>query len=201
MQTKGTAESHNDIVWSIDAFKDAPLQYAGMSILLLLRTFYGVFILQAGATKIINGWLTTDHLNQFFDRIILRFEPGSFYFSYLENFAIPLFLPIAWIVSVGQVVNGVGLSFGLAARFNALFTLFLFANFALGGMGRLQALPIYIPALLFFVFPTSQWWGLDRTLGQKYPNSLFFRWFVDPLDNVLSSIWLRLSPGVNEKSN
>ncbi len=192
-------DSHSDIVWSINAFKDAPLQYSGMTILLILRTLYGVFFIGSGVLKIYGGWLTTDHLLQFFLRKILEFEPGSLFVFYIEYFAIPLYVPIAWIVSVGQIVLGVGLLFGLAARLNALFALFQFANFAMGGMAFPQALPIYVLAVLFLVFPTSQWWGLDRTLGQKYPNSLFFRWFVDPLNNVLHYIWLRLAPDMNEK--
>jgi thiosulfate dehydrogenase [quinone] large subunit len=48
-------------------------------------------------------------------------------------------------------------------------------NFGLGGFYDASLIPLNLIALLFVVFPTGHWWGLDRRLHQRYPGNWLFK--------------------------
>lgn len=111
----------------------------------------------------------------FFTKRLAELPAGSFQANYLEHFAIPLAFPIAWIVTVGELLIGLSLIFGFAVRANALFALFLVLNFAAGGYYNLSLPPFMIFAVLMMMLPSGQWFGFDKQLHQKYPDSIWFK--------------------------
>ncbi|MCW8814803.1 MAG: DoxX family protein, partial [Chlorobium sp.] len=117
----------------------------------------------------------TDLMYGFFTKRLGELDPGSLQALYLQYFAIPLALPIAWIVTIGELIIGICLVLGLSVRINAAFALFLVLNFAAGGYYNLTLPPFMIYAVLMMLLPSGQWLGLDRTLHNKYPDSLWFR--------------------------
>jgi thiosulfate dehydrogenase [quinone] large subunit len=84
-------------------------------------------------------------------------------------------MPIAWIVTIGELIIGVALLLGVTTRINAAFGLFMLLNFAAGGYYNEIIPPLVTISILLIVLPTGHWLGLDRSLNRKYPESLWFR--------------------------
>ena len=114
-------------------------------------------------------------MHQYFTQRFSELDPGSFQALYLQYFAIPLAMPIAWIVTIGELIIGISLVLGLSVRVNAAFALFLVLNFAAGGYYNLTLPPFMIYSVLLMLLPSGQWLGMDRKLHEKYPDSLWFR--------------------------
>lgn len=152
-----------------------PLKAAGVIAFLLLRYVFVAFFLYGFWHKLVRGWLWTDLMHNYFAQRLSELLPGSFQALYLEHFAIPLALPIAWIVTIGELIIGVCLALGLATRANAAFALFLVLNFAAGGFYNLTLPPFMVFSVLMMVFPSGHWLGLDGKLNRKYPDSFWFR--------------------------
>ncbi len=161
--------------WSLDSLKKHPFKTAGVILFLFGRYLFAAFFLYGFWHKLVKGWLWSDLMHGYFTKRLGELTPGSFQALYLEYFAIPLALPIAWIVTVGELIIGVCLVLGLAVRINAAFALFLVLNFAAGGYYNLTLPPFMIFSVLMMLLPSGQWLGLDRTLHEKHPHSLWFR--------------------------
>jgi thiosulfate dehydrogenase [quinone] large subunit len=95
--------------------------------------------------------------------------------SYLKHFAIPYVMPIAWIVTIGELIIGVALLLGFTTRINAAFGLFMLLNFTAGGYYNETIPPLVIISLLLIVLPTGHWFGLDRKLHMNSPDSIWFK--------------------------
>lgn len=154
--------------------KNYPLEAVPASIFLLGRYLFATFFLYGFWHKLVKGWLWTDIMSVHFSERLGELLPGSFQALYLEHFAIPLAMPIAWIVTVGELIIGMSLVFGLAVRINAAFALFLVLNFAAGGYYNLSLPPFMIYSVLLMAFPSGHWLGMDKKLHEKYPDSLWF---------------------------
>lgn len=157
------------------AMKAEPLKSAGIILFLAGRFIFAAVFLYGFWHKYNRGWLWTDKMHQYFTQRLSELTPGSFQAFYLEQFAMPLALPIAWIVTIGELIIGVCLVLGLGVRVNAAFALFLVLNFAAGGYYNLTLPPFMIYSILMMIFPSGHWFGLDRTLHEKYPESIWFR--------------------------
>ncbi|NTU97210.1 MAG: DoxX family membrane protein [Chlorobiaceae bacterium] len=153
----------------------SPIKAAGIIVFLVLRYVFVIFFLYGFWFKLIKGWLWTDLMFGFFTKRFAELPPGSFQSLYLEHFAIPLALPIAWIVTLGELIIGVCLALGFATRANAAFALFLVLNFAAGGFYNLTLPPFMVFSILMMLFPSGHWLGLDGKLNKKYPDSPWFR--------------------------
>ncbi len=148
--------------WSLAAFRAAPAVHTGQAVMVILRVLYAAILLFAGAQKVWLGWLFSDTAQlEFINRLSLL-EPGSIQAIYMENVVIPLAFPIAWFVTLTQLATGILLLIGVRERAVSLVTLFLYANFILGGYFFIQAVPILLMPFLFLVFPSGRWWGLER---------------------------------------
>ena len=148
----------------------------GITLFLAGRYLFAIFFLYGFWHKLVKGWLWSDKMHNFFvQRLNAPPQLNDFQALYLDQFAIPLAFPIAWIVTVGELIIGLGLVFGFAVRANAAFALFLVLNFAAGGFYNLTLPPFMLFAIMMMLFPSGHWLGLDKQLNRKYPNSIWFR--------------------------
>lgn len=162
-------------VWSLAWIRQHPVRFGGILLHLLLRSLFGVFWLAAGINKLNKGWLTTDILERIFLDRLTEMPPDSFAVFYLQSFAIPLYKAVAWVVTVGELYVAVGLLFGLTTRWAAAMSFFILFNLAIGGYYDASLLPFFILNVVFLCWPSGQWFGFDRLLGGRYPDSRWFR--------------------------
>lgn len=161
-------------VWSLAWIKQHPLRFSGIVAHLLGRTLFGLFWLAAGSNKINKGWLTTDVLERIYLDRLTEMPPDAFAVFYLQNFAIPLYKLVAWVVTFGELYVAVGLLLGLTTRFAAGVSFFILFNLAIGGYYDASLLPFFILNIVFLWKPSGLWLGVDRILNRRYPNA---RWF------------------------
>jgi len=155
--------------------KQYPLKSAGIILFLSGRYIFALFFLYGFWHKLAKGWLWSDLMHFYFLKRLAELPAESFQALYLQNFAVPWAYPIAWIVTVGELIIGIGLMFGVAVRANAAFALFLVLNFAAGGYYNLSLPPFMLFSILMMIFPSGHWLGLDRSLHYKYPASIWFK--------------------------
>jgi len=173
--------------WSREYLKSHRLKATGVVAAIVIRYLYTMLFLYGFVHKIMKGWMWTGIMEAHFLKRLHELQadtslPGSFeawaapfQAAYLQHFAIPLSLQIAWIVTIGELIIGVALLLGVATRVNAAFGLFLLINFAAGGYYNLTIPPLVVMSLIIILLPTGQWFGLDRILNLKYPDSPWFR--------------------------
>ncbi len=164
-----------DFEWSTEYLKKHPFKTLGIVFFLAGRYLFAIFFLYGFWHKLVKGWLWTDVMHGHFTERLGELTPASFQAAYLEHFAIPLAMPIAWIVTVGELIIGISLVFGFAVRANAAFALFLVLNFAAGGYYNLTLPPFMAFSVLMMLFPSGHWLGMDRQLHEKHPGSIWFR--------------------------
>jgi len=159
--------------WSM--IRERPLRGLGIAFLLVLRVLFGLFFLGATVNKLQRDYLFSDYPLQLFTKRLSEIDPDTLAGRYLESFIIPNYQFVGWVVTWGEAAVTIGLLLGLMTRSAGLIAIFLMVNFALGGYGDASLVPLTLIALLFVVFPTGHWWGLDRRLHQRYPGNWLFR--------------------------
>jgi thiosulfate dehydrogenase [quinone] large subunit len=176
-----------DFAWNRGYLKTHPLKAVGVLAALVVRYLYTLLFLYGFEHKIMKGWMWTGLMEEHFVKRLhelqaVTADPGSFdamvasfQAAYLLHFAIPLALPIAWIVTIGELIVGVALLLGVTTRLNAAFGLFFLLNFSAGGFYNLTIPPLVLMSLMMIILPTGHWLGLDRRLNEKYPDSPWFR--------------------------
>jgi len=176
-----------DFQWKRTYLSTHKLQASGIIAVLVLRYLYTLLFIYGFVHKIIHGWMWSDILTRHFTQrlhelLATTASPGSieaaiamWQASYLQHFALPLVMPIAWIVTIGELIIGVALLLGVTTRINAVFGLIMLLNFAAGGYYNETIPPLVTISILLIVLPTGHWLGLDRSLNRKYPDSLWFR--------------------------
>jgi uncharacterized membrane protein YphA (DoxX/SURF4 family) len=175
-----------DFSWGLASLKERPARYAGVLFVLLVRYFLGLFYLGAGINKLRNQWMWTDRLKAVFEQRLQELIDtgaltyGEFYLNYiaipyLKYFAIPLHIPVAIAVGVGELAVAASLFLGLMTRWGGALALFLMFNFALGGYYDASLLPLCAMAALMIVTPSGRWLGLDRRYHARHPQAAWFR--------------------------
>jgi thiosulfate dehydrogenase [quinone] large subunit len=176
-----------DFQWKRSYLSEHKLKTFGVVFVLVLRYLYTTLFIYGFVHKIIHGWMWSDILTHHFTKRLhellataawsgsVEASIAVWQASYLENFALPLVMPIAWIVTIGELIIGVALLLGVTSRINAVFGLFMLLNFAAGGYYNETIPPLVTISILLIVLPTGHWLGLDRTLNRKYPDSLWFK--------------------------
>ncbi len=162
-------------VWSGNYIREHPIKFFGIIIHLVLRTLFAIFWLSAGINKVNKGWLNTDILKNIFLDRLTEMPPDAFAVFYLESFALPMWLVVAWIVTVGEIYSALGLLFGITTRIAAGVSFFILINLAIGGYYDASLIPFFILNIAFFMWPSGHWLGFDRFLHRKYPNSIWFK--------------------------
>ncbi|NTU91205.1 MAG: DoxX family protein [Chlorobiaceae bacterium] len=176
-----------DFEWKGSYIASHRLKTVGVVLALIVRYLYTSLFLYGFVHKIIHEWMWTGVMAEHFTKRLgelkieafssgsLQAHIASLQATYLQHFAIPLAMPVAWIVTIGELIIGVCLFIGLATRANAAFGLFLLLNFAAGGYYNLTIPPLVLMSLMMMVLPTGHWLGVDRKLNEKYPDSPWFR--------------------------
>jgi thiosulfate dehydrogenase [quinone] large subunit len=162
-------------IWSWQWIRQNPIRFTGIIMHLLLRTLFAIFWLAAGINKLNTGWLNTDMLREVFLDRLTEMPPDSFAVMYLQLFAIPLYIPVAYFVTFGELYSALGLLLGCTTRWAAGISFFILVNFAIGGYYDASLIPFFILNAIFLAWPSGQWLGLDRMLVKRYPGSRWFR--------------------------
>ncbi len=131
-------------------------------------------MLAAGINKVNKGWLNTDILKQIFLDRLTEMPPDAFAVMYLQSFAIPMYILVAWVVTIGELYSAVGLLFGITTRLAAAISFFILFNLAIGGYYDASLIPFFILNLVFLWWPSGLWLGFDRPLARRHP---LVRWF------------------------
>lgn len=171
MSTLATAEPG---VWRLANFREHPVRMLGVILHIVLRTLFGVFWIAAGTNKIRKDWVGSDMLKRIFEDRLTEMHPDSFPVLYLQKFAIPLYKPIAVVMTTAELYVGVALLLGLTTRWGAAVALFVLVNLSLGGYYDASLIPFFLLSFLMMWRNSGHWLGLDRGLHRKYPGS---RWF------------------------
>ena len=164
-----------DSVWRWAWIRAHPARFAGVVLHLLLRTLFAVFWLAAGINKVRNEWLTSDILREIFLDRLTEMPPDAFASLFLQNFAIPLYVLVAWVITVGEIYSGVGLLLGVTTRIAAGVSMFILCGFAIGGYYDASLIPFFLLNAMFLWWASGLWLGIDRPLAKKYPGSRWFR--------------------------
>lgn len=160
--------------WGVASLRKRPLRYAGITLHIVLRYLFGVFWLMAAVNKFIKNWLFSDVLEQIFLQRLTELNPESFAALYLNAFALPIYLLVAWVVVWGELAVAVGLLLGLAVRASAVLSFFILFNLAIGGYYDASLISFFLLSFLFMAYPSGRWLGLDRRLHRKYPQSIWY---------------------------
>jgi thiosulfate dehydrogenase [quinone] large subunit len=141
---------------------------------LALRYGFGAFFLYGAYHKTTRGWLSSPVMRQHFLQRLAEVDPDCFSAAYLRRFAIPWYRPVAWVLTLGQIVVAAGMLGGVAVRPSAALALFLLANISAGSYYNVTMPPFFATALLLMATPSGQWLGLDRRLHARYPGAIWF---------------------------
>ncbi len=162
-------------IWGLAAFKARPLAYIGRCFVMFLRYFNALFYLAAGINKVIKGWLWTDQLKLNFEQRLTELPTDSFAAAFLQNFAIPLHMPTAYVVTILELVTGISLLLGLGTRWGAALAVFINFMFGIGGYYDASLLALTSLLLPVIFTPSGLWMGLDRKYARQSPDLFWVR--------------------------
>lgn len=162
-------------VWSGARMRAHPVRTLGIVVHLIFRTLFGLFWLAAGVNKLRKDWLSSDILKRIFEDRLTEMHPDSFQVWYLQEFAIPLYKLVAWVVTWGEVYVGIGLLLGLTTRWAAGVGFFILVNLSLGGYYDASLIPFFILSIVMMSWNSGHWLGLDGPLHRRQPASRWFR--------------------------
>ncbi len=148
-------------VWSVGYLRRHPVRLLGIVVHLVLRTLFGIFWLAAGTNKITKDWLTTDILKLIFEDRLTEMHPDSLQVMFLQNFAIPFYKLVAWVITVGEIYVGIALLLGLTTRWAAGAALFILLGFSVGGYYDASLIPFFILSIVMMSWSSGHWLGLD----------------------------------------
>ncbi len=160
-------------VWTRNWIFSHPFRSIGIISHLALRTLFAIFWLAAGINKVNNNWLTSDILKQIFLDRLTEMPPHAFASLFLQSFAIPLYVLVAWVITIGEIYSALGLLLGTTTRLAAGVSMFILFGFAIGGYYDASLIPFFLLNLMFLWWPSGLWLGFDRALAQRYPH---IRW-------------------------
>jgi thiosulfate dehydrogenase [quinone] large subunit len=163
------------LVWKWAWIKAHPVRSLGINLHLLLRTLFAIFWLAAGINKVNKEWLSSDILKDIFLDRLTEMPPDVFASLFLQHFAIPLYVLVAWVITVGELLSAVGLLVGLCTRASASISLFILVGLAIGGYYDASLIPFFLLNTAFILWPSGLWLGFDRYLAKQYPSSRWFR--------------------------
>lgn len=143
--------------------------------IILLRYGFGAFFLYGAYHKITRGWLNSPVMREHFLQRLSEIDPDSFSAAYLRHFAIPWYRPVAWVLTLGQIFVAIGMLFGIAVRPSAAVAFFLITNITAGSYYNVTMPPFFAASVLLMSTPSGRWFGLDRSLHERFPTCPWFR--------------------------
>ena len=162
-------------VWKWTWIRAHPVRFGGILLHLTLRTLFAIFWLAAGINKVTSEWLTSDILKQIFLDRLTEMPPDAFASLFLMHFAIPLYVLVAWVITIGEIYSAIGLLVGFTTRVAASVSMFILVGLAIGGYYDASLIPFFILNATFLWWQSGLWFGFDRYLVNRYPNSFWFR--------------------------
>lgn len=162
-------------VWKWVWIRAHPVRFAGIVLHLAFRTLFALFWLAAGINKVSKDWLTSDILKRIFLDRLTEMPPDAFASLFLQNFAIPLYVLVAWVITLGEIYSAVGLLFGVTTRIAAGVSLFILFGLAIGGYYDASLIPFFLLNATFLWWSSGLWLGFDRVLARRYPGKRWFR--------------------------
>ena len=174
----------NSTATTMDAGTAAPRRSLagkiGFGAAVTLRFLYGVFFLSSSVNKWRSGLPFDDSwtVEQFQKRLI-ELDPGvtsgKVGIWFLETFGIPYSGILSWIIAISWPAVAIGLLIGFMTRAAALLGAFICVMIGIGGYYDASLIPLFIIPLIVAAQPTGHWFGLDRGLHRKYPDSIWFK--------------------------
>ena len=161
--------------WGLGSLRSRPLRYVRAMLAVFIRLFMGLFFFAAGVNKLIQGWPWTHRLREVFEDHLLELDPESFGAMFLENVGVPFHLPIAWVITVGEVAAGAGLLLGLASRWSGALALWLIFMIGVGGYYDASLLPLGLMCIIIIASRSGHYLGLDRRLAHRHPEAIWYR--------------------------
>lgn len=146
-----------------------------VSYLLPMRLFCGWVFLNAGLTKLANGWLTQPELAKVITGWLHDGKPYSFYAPFLRSVVLPHAMTFSAMVALGELCVGAALLAGLFTRVAAAGGVMLVGNFLLGhgdGLGANNTAPILVMCVTMILTSPGRSLGLDAALRGKLPRWL-----------------------------
>jgi thiosulfate dehydrogenase [quinone] large subunit len=150
-------------------------QKIGIGVVVFLRLFNGVFYFAAGVNKLRKGWLWSDKLQTVLTERLTQIAPDSFGALFLTKFALPMYVPTAYVVTICELIAGTCLLLGYRSRWGAALALWLNLMIGIGGYYDASLIALDILILPLLLTPSGHWLGLDAKLAQRHPGSLWYR--------------------------
>ena len=169
------AEREFEKVWTGAWIKAHPVRFSGILLHLLLRTLFAVFWLAAGINKVVKDWMTSDIVKQMFLNRLTEMPPDAFASIFLQNFAIPLYLLVAWVVTLGELYSAVVLLLAVTTRIAAGVSFFILFMLAIGGYYDASLIPFFMLNAAFLFWQSGLWLGVDRRLVRRHPHAWWLK--------------------------
>ena len=161
--------------WGWSSLRAKPVRYVRAILAVSLRLFMGVFFVAAGVNKLRQGWPWSDRLREVFEDHLLELDPEAFGAMFLDHVGIPFYMPIAWVITFGELAAGIGLLLGLASRWFGVLAFWLIFMIGVGGYYDASLLPLGLMCAIVIASRSGHYLGLDRRLAARYPDSRWFR--------------------------
>ncbi|MGQ9480290.1 DoxX family protein [Chloroflexus sp.] len=131
--------------------RSIPWQRIGRITLLILRYVFGATFAYGAYHKLTRRWMTSTVLREHFEQRLSEINPHSFSAAYLRFFAIPFYRPIAWVLTIGQIIVAFSMLTGIGVRQSAALALFLLVNISAGSYFNASMPPYLITAVLLML--------------------------------------------------
>ncbi len=166
MMANGVQEHTDATGWTEEFSGTSRLERA----FILGRRLFGLLFLGAFVAKIVDGWLWSDALLHYFNaRLVDPPAISDFQRAFLSDFAIPYYVPLSWLVTVGELPIGLGLLFGVYVRFFAISAVLMMVGFAAGGYVDISTLFLIAFAFAMAIYP------LEKERYRLMPRARFWK--------------------------
>jgi len=103
----------------------------------------------------------------------------SWYAAFLQSTILPHVATWSFVVTLGEILVGIGLLLGAFTGIAAFFGIFMNMNYLLAGSVSVNPILLIISIFLVLAWKTAGWWGLDRwllsALGTPWSPGLVFK--------------------------
>ncbi|MCU0759170.1 MAG: DoxX family protein [Steroidobacteraceae bacterium] len=147
----------------------------GRGFVLFLRYFVGLFFALAAVNKWVENYMFSDKLYRVLSDRLQEIDPESFGAWFIENLGLPYYLPMGWMVCIGETLIALGLLFGFMTRWAALGAVLFNVMLTIGGYYDASLVILTLMYLPMVFLPTGQWVGLDRIMLRRHTGSIWFR--------------------------
>ena len=153
----GAVQEHTDATRWAEERSSVKTRVLLQRAFILGRHLFGWLFLVGFFAKVIDGWLWSDALLQYFNaRLVDPPALTEFQHSFLTGFAIPHYFPLSWLVTVGELPIGLGLLLGVQIRFFAISAILMMIGFAAGGYADLSTLLLIAFAMAMAIHPLER---------------------------------------------